>query len=630
MTEEESREADRVLSSMEALSVVLQDHTSGAERWLAFKRPVEVLEAHRLEDVIATLRRVRERVSRGMYAAGFVSYEASPAMDVALHTESPGDLPLAWFGIYTAAESVRLESYPPAWHRAQHWRPSVSDHEYRQAVERIKRYIEAGETYEVNYTFRLRSPFRGDPWSHFLALEASQRSKYSAYLHLGRFHICSVSPELFFSLDGRRLSCRPMKGTIRRGACEAEDAALSDALRASEKNQAENVMIVDVIRNDMGRVAEAGTVRVTELFEVESFPTVLQMTSTVESDVSPDFVEIFRSMFPCASITGAPKARTMEIIRGLEGERRDIYTGAIGALFPDGRAQFNVAIRTVLIDAQERTATYGVGGGIVWDSVADEEYEECRAKARVLLTEFPPFEIMESILWDELAGHHLLEHHLDRLGDAARYFGFGFSREAVRAALEAHGRAEQAGQGRRRLKVRALLGRAGSIRIESAPLSAMIGARIGIAQQPIEIKNPFISHKTTNRRIHDEAIRAANSGTRAVYDVLLWNEDGYVTESCCANVVVRLDGGLVTPRLDRGLLPGVFRRALLERGTIVEGDLTTDDLYRAAQLFLVNSVRGWMALRATGRRGEWIVESEGNLETRDPDSLVTGRAHDSP
>lgn len=627
MIDEGSREPDRVLSSMEALSVVLQDHTSGAGRWLAFRRPIEVLQAHRVDDVVACLRSVQERVSRGMYAAGFLTYEASAAMDGALWTQPPGDLPLVWFGIYAAAEPGCPESHPSAWHRAENWRPSVSDHEYRQAVERIKRYIEAGETYEVNYSFRLRSPFLGDPWSLFLALEASQRSKYSAYVNLGRFHICSVSPELFFSLDGRRLSCKPMKGTIRRGACEAEDAELSDALRASEKNKAENVMIVDVIRNDMGRVAEAGTVRVTELFEVESFPTVLQMVSTVESDVSPDCVEIFRSLFPSASITGAPKARTMEIIRKLEGERRDIYTGAIGALFPDGKAQFNVAIRTVLIDAQERTATYGVGGGIVWDSVADDEYEECRAKARVLQTEFPPFEIMESLLWDGLAGHHLLEYHLDRLGDAARYFGFDFARERVRGAVAARGRAEQGGT--RRLKVRVLLGRAGAVRIESAPLSAITGAKVGIAERPIGSKSPFISHKTTNRRIHDEAIRAANSGTRAVYDVLLWNEDGYVTESCYANVVVRLDGGLVTPRLDRGLLPGVFRRALLERGTVGERDITIEDLYRAEQVFLVNSVRGWAALKGTGRHGEWIVESEGNLGTVDPDSLAPASAQDS-
>lgn len=262
----------------------------------------------------------------------------------------------------------------------------------------------------------------------------------------------------------------------------------------------------------------------------------------------------------------------------------------------------------------------------MWDSVADEEYEECRAKARVLLTEFPPFQIVESILWDEGAGHYLLNQHLDRLTDAARYFGFEFSREGVRGALEAHG---GAGRPKVRQKVRVLLGRSGTLRIESAPLSGITGARVEIAKQPISSKSPFIFHKTTNRQIHDDAIRAANDGGRAVSDVLLWNEDGCVTESCYANVVAGLDGRLVTPRANHGLLPGVFRRLLLERGTIEERDLTMSDLSRADRVFLVNSVRGWMALKGTGRRGEWIVESEGNLGTRDPDSRAPASAQDS-
>ena len=600
---------NKVVASMEPYTVVLQDHTSGAQRWLAFGRPVEIVAAHRVDAVIPSLCEVKRAVARGMYAVGFVTYEAGAAMDGALRTHAPGRLPLVWFGLYATAEIVTLAAFPSGRHRTGRWRASVPAAEYEGVIDRIKRDIAAGETYQVNFTMRLRSAFAGDPWSLFLALEETQRGRYCAYLNLGQFHICSASPELFFSLQGRRLLCRPMKGTIQRGACAAQDAVLVDTLKNSAKNRAENVMIVDMIRSDVGKIATAGTVHVTELFQVEKFPTILQMTSAIEAEVSPDIVAIFRSLFPCASITGAPKVRTMEIIHRLEPQRRDIYTGAIGLVCPDGSAQFNVAIRTVLIDAAAGVATYGVGGGVVWDSVARDEYAECRQKARVLFTEFSRFEIVETILWDRIAGYHLLDGHLDRLGDAARYFGCKFSRRRVYAVLMNHAIATDS----QRVKVRVLLGRAGMVAIESAPVEALRGARVGIARRPISTRSPFVCHKTTNRQIYDAALRMARRDSGELHDVLLWNDAGLVTESCYANVVVDLDGRLVTPGLGQGLLPGVFRRALIEQRVIEERDVTLADLRRADRLFLVNSVRGWMALKNSATDENWRIESEGSF-----------------
>ena len=333
------------------------------------------------------------------------------------------DLPLLWLGLFHAPEVWSDLPDTALAHTLGPWEPAIDRATYRQAIAAIKEQIAAGYTYQINYTFPLGAAFKGEPWPLFVQLALAQRGRYAAYVDTGRHVVCSASPELFFQKADGVLTSRPMKGTAPRGRTVAEDEAQRAWLFASEKNRAENVMIVDMIRNDMGRVAEVGSVRVPVLFEVERYPTVLQMTSTVTSRTNVSVADVFKALFPCASITGAPKVSAMGIIADLEPAARGVYTGAIGYLAPGGRAQFNVAIRTVVVDRQTGRATYGVGSGVVWDSDADEEYDECLLKARVLAAERPDFELLETMLWRPETGVFLLDRHLERLADSAEYFG---------------------------------------------------------------------------------------------------------------------------------------------------------------------------------------------------------------
>ncbi len=374
---------DYLRSQGEGPTVLLQDGTTAPEpRWLLFRDPVAVLVAERVGDVLPVLAEVEAQIDAGRWAAGFLGYEAAPALDPALAAFEPRGLPPAWWGIFEAPREVPLAVRAPRRAVSADWRPAVSRRRYRETVERIRAYIAAGDTYQVNYTFPLLSPFAGDPADLFAAMCAAQQARYCAWIDTGRFAICSASPELFFALAGDRIVSRPMKGTARRGRHPAEDAERAARLAASEKERAENLMIVDMMRNDLGRIAAPGSVEVDDLFTVETYPTVHQLTSTVSARTRAPYGEVLRALFPSASITGAPKVSTSRIIRRLEAGPRGVYTGSIGFLGPQRRAQLNVAIRTATVDSG--VATYGTGGGIVWDSDSDAEYQECRAKALVL------------------------------------------------------------------------------------------------------------------------------------------------------------------------------------------------------------------------------------------------------
>lgn len=339
-------------------------------------------------EVNAALKEVERAVSRGLHAAGFIAYEAAAGLDHALKTRSPGAVPLVWFGLFERRiEPAEDRSFGRRTYSLSAWRPSVASTEYEDAVARIREYIAAGDTYQVNYSYRLRADFEGDAGALYRDLCLSQRTAYSAYVDTGRFQVLSVSPELFFRLKSRVLSARPMKGTRRRGRFPEEDRFLSYDLRTSPKDRAENVMIVDMLRSDLGRVSETGSVQTPKLWEVERYETVLQMTSTVHSRVrrGVGVSEILRSAFPCGSVTGAPKVRTMEIISELEDSPRGVYTGSVGYISPGPESQFNVAIRTVTVDREKALAEFGVGSGVTHDSSAGMEYEECMTKARMLM-----------------------------------------------------------------------------------------------------------------------------------------------------------------------------------------------------------------------------------------------------
>lgn len=373
----------KIITLLPPISAVIQVDRN----WWVFGQPERVIAAAIPTDILPALHNLEQAVTeQGLYAVGFMAYEAAAAFNLAVHPSAPNSLPLLWFGLYHAPRIIPLTSVTPsleAFHTSG-WQPAIPRPAYLEAITQIKAAIACGDTYQVNFTFPLHTQFEGSPRPFFDQIIQAQQADYTAYLDLGRYTICSASPEMFFRLEGEQLWSKPMKGTMARGRDAYTDQQNRQALYQSEKNRAENVMIVDMIRNDMGRICRTGSVKVPDLFTVEPYPTLWQMTSTVTGCTQASFVEIMTAMFPCASITGAPKVRTMELIKKLELFARGLYTGTIGYLAPGRQAQFNVAIRTAVIDKEQGRAVYGVGSGVVWDSAAAMEWDECLLKAQVL------------------------------------------------------------------------------------------------------------------------------------------------------------------------------------------------------------------------------------------------------
>ncbi len=569
-----------------SLSAVI--HDAATDRWLRFNEPRRVIEVHTVEAVVPSLRSVVKAVSEeGLYAAGCVGYEAAPAFDDSFRIGQEPTFPLLWFGLYDAPEVIELPwTVPGPAFKALRWTPSVGREEYENAVAGVRELIAGGETYQVNYTFRLTAPFDDDPWELFLRLIRAQRAGYGAYVDSGRFAVCSASPELFFHKENNCVTARPMKGTTPRGRTLEEDEKQAAWLRRSEKNRAENVMIVDMIRNDLGRIARIGSVNVPRLFEIERYPTLWQMTSTVTAEIESPVDEIFGALFPCASITGAPKSHTTGIIAALETTPRNIYTGAIGYIAPNGTAQFNVAIRTVLVDRERKRAEYGVGGGIVWDSTGEGEYGECVVKSRILMDAPVEFSLLETLLYSPEDGWFLLDGHLRRLHGSARYFGIHVETGRIVKKLEALAETLPPASH----KVRVLVSQEGAVTCEVSPLDTGGGdgpVRLGLAKEPVDSSNRFLHHKTTNRAVCESAVTAVSDCD----DVLLWNERGEITETTIANVVFRIGGELVTPPVSCGLLAGVYRADMIERGLVRERIVFAGDIETAEQTYVINSVR---------------------------------------
>ncbi len=570
-------------------TVVLYDQEFAA--WLWFESPKLVITAARTCDVASALARAEYLTkATGLYAAGCISYEAAPGFDKALRVRKNGAFPLLWLGLFDKPRRLSPSTVlsPASDFSVGPWKSNIGFKVYKRNIARIKRCIARGETYQVNYTYRLRALFSGNEWSYFTNLASAAGAPHAAYINTGRFAICSLSPELFFRLKGTSLISRPMKGTAPRGRFTTEDLGRRRWLERSEKNKAENIMIVDMVRNDMGRVANKGTVAVENLFACERFPTVWQMTSTVTSQTHASVTQIMQALFPCASITGAPKVSTANIISRLETSPRRIYTGCIGYIAPRRKAVFSVAIRTVLIDKKRKQAEYGAGGGIVWPSSAQEEFEECRVKALNVTRETNPFSLLESILWTPRNGFFLLDKHIKRLTDSAAYFGFRADALLLRKRLGA-----MAGSlALRPHKVRVVVNAGGGIVCTAVKLDLRGNhrpVRLSLARRPVDSSDCFLFHKTTNRAVYE---RAAH-GTAESDDVVLWNERGQITETCIANVVVKLGSRLVTPSLECGLLAGTLRELLLQRRDIAEGIVTRNDLAAASKIYVVNSVRLW-------------------------------------
>jgi para-aminobenzoate synthetase/4-amino-4-deoxychorismate lyase len=573
------------------------DSLAAHGRSVAFTDPRGESSASRVEQVIPALREVEAAVSAGLHAAGFIAYEAAPAFDAALSAH-PGrsDLPLVWFGFY----AHRVEAGPPGTgsppssgppSAVGRWTPSISPAQHARRVEVVRELIAAGDTYQVNLTFQLSAGFDGDPAALYAAVCRTQRAAYCAHLRGPFGSIISASPELFFRWAGRELEMRPMKGTRPRGRWPEEDQALARELVASTKDRAENLMIVDLLRNDAGRVAEPGSVSVPELFRLERYPTVHQLTSTVRGRTRPEttLTDLIRAVFPSGSVTGAPKVRTMQIIRELEDGPRGVYTGAIGFVSP-GEAVFNVPIRTLLLNGAG-ALEMGVGSGITADSNAAAELAECMQKAAFVHERAHPVELLETMRHDPGTGFHLLDGHLRRLVSSADYFGYPVDPARVREALRAAVRSASplpGGASGSPLRVRLLLGPAGDLKVECSPLVPRPSTlRARIARSPVDTRDRYLYHKTTAREVHESRLASAPGFD----EVLLVNERGELTEFTTGNLVIVLDGTAVTPPVTSGLLPGVARAGLIEAGELIERVLTPGDLAGAEAVYLVSSVR---------------------------------------
>lgn len=552
-----------------------------------YESPIAEFCTARLDEVRSILDILEQQVIRGYHVAGYLTYEAAPAFDPAFQTHKPRDLPLLWFGVY---REPRIEPLPASGSVIQptlDWKPTLDRAAYGKSLARIREHIGAGDTYQVNFTYPLEALFDAEPEAWFLERLQAQQCRYAAYLDLGDHVMMSLSPELFFELDGDRITTRPMKGTRPRGFGSARDRALADALRNSPKDRAENLMIVDMLRNDLGRVCDVNSIDVRDLFSIERYPTVWQMTSTVEGRCTAPVPDIFAALFPCASVTGAPKIETMKIIWELEAGPRGIYCGAIGWWAPERQARFSVAIRTATLDRTTGRASYGAGSGITWDSDAEREYQECTHKTAVLHHVQPPFDLLASLRLED-SGYFLLDEHLDRLVDSAEYFGYPFDRSVARDALEAY----RAQVERFPAKVRLLSDQRGALTISDELLPTPTPWKLGLALAPIDSQQPWTHHKTTRRACYDTARATRPDCT----DVVLWTQGGQLTESTFANIVLRFGEKRYTPPLAAGLLPGVFRRHLLETAEIEERALTIDDLAKADEILLINSVRRWIAV----------------------------------
>lgn len=558
--------------------VLLDDARPGGETWL-HTEPREIVATREPAEVRDCLARLR-----GTNAAGFIAYEAGHALEAKLAplARTPGDdaPPLLWFGLFDRVERVDPDAFLPD--AAGGWlgrpRPRVAADDYRTAVARVLDHIVAGDIYQANLTFQAEVTALGDPLALYAGLRARARAGHGALVFTGEHWLLSGSPELFFTVENGRVTTRPMKGTAPPGSDPA-------ALTNDPKNRAENLMIVDLLRNDLSRLAKTGSVAVPELFKVETYPTVLQMISAVTAELEDgrDAIDLLQAIFPCGSITGAPKIRAMEIIADLEPEPRGVYCGAIGALDAAGGARFNVAIRTLTLRAGETRARIGLGSGIVADSDPDDEWRECLAKG-AFVASGQKFDLIETMAFDPHEGLTRLDRHLERMKRSADLLDFRFDRHEARNELQAATfRAAPS-------LVRLLLSPSGTMAIELRPLPAAPEGPVTVALAPLPVspRDFRLRHKTSDRGFYDDA--RANR-----FEVLFEDTDGFLTEGSFTSLFVERDGTLLTPPLTRGLLPGVLREDLIESGKAIEADLRANDLARG---FLIgNSVRGLLPAR---------------------------------
>jgi para-aminobenzoate synthetase / 4-amino-4-deoxychorismate lyase len=573
--------------------VLLDDaRQSNAAPARLYQKPVRTLVAHTAAELRLLLDELAEAQATGLHAAGYLAYEAGFALETKFAERLKNrdiPTPLAWFGLFEDyvqidAKAVSSQLPDPAGACLGPLRPKVARGDYDAAFDAVERYITDGDIYQANLTFRAEADYAGNPLALYAALRARSAAGYGGAIWTGEQWFLSFSPELFFALKDGRVTTKPMKGTASRVADPVADAAIAKELREDPKQRAENLMIVDLLRNDLSRVAESGSVTVPELFVVESYPTVHQMTSTVTASLAEGLgaVDLIRAIFPCGSITGAPKIRAMEIIDEIESAPRGIYCGSIGRIDGNGDAAFNVAIRTFHLNTATKRVSVGLGSGVVADSDGGSEWAECLAKGRFAVVTRPDFDLIETMRFEPASGIARLELHLDRMKESARALDFVFDRHDARNRLHA-----ATFHLTDAVKLRLVISRSGAVAIEVRPLPADVTEpwSVAVVPLPVDSQDFRLAHKTSDRAFYDDARKAAGCD-----EVLFVDSDGYLTEGSITAIFVDRGGKLMTPSLSRGLLPSVLRRELIESGRAVEVDLRPDDL--ADGFFLGNSLRG--------------------------------------
>ena len=577
--------------------VLLDDCRAGGGPARLYRDPVEAIVARTQSEVAPALARVREALAQGRHVAGAIGYEAGFALEARLGSLSTDPTldspPILWFGVFDAVEMLDRDTVAAllpdprgAWITPP--RPRISRAAYDAAFGRVADYISAGDIYQANLSFRADLALSGHPLALYARLRSSAGAGWGGIVFTGSHWLVSASPELFFALTDGHIAARPMKGTAARGATIATDTAAALALAADPKERAENLMIVDLLRNDIARVATPGSVAVPALFTVETYPTLHTLTSTVTARLDPgrDAIDLLTALFPCGSVTGAPKIRAMEIIAQVEADARGPYTGSIGWLGPDGDAAFNVVIRTLVLDAATgangaRSGSIGLGSAVVADSVVEAEWRECLAKGAFVTHGTTPFELIETLRFEPGSGAVNLDRHLARLARSAAALGFALPPDiparidAATAVLDAP----------TRVRLRLTIDGAVSIDLDALPEALQTPAKVTVVPLPVDRHDLRLRHKTSDRAFYDDARR-----TSGRFEVLFADRDGFLTEGSFTTLFVERDGILLTPPVTRGLLPGILRERLIDEGRAREADLTTDDL--ADGILIGNSLRG--------------------------------------
>lgn len=559
---------------------------------LIFSKPEEIITTFDSNEVEKCLKRIESAVEKGYYAAGFFSYEAVDACTAVSKNTKKTKLPLLWFGLFQKTENTISQKENTSFHVGE-WRTPVSKADYTQQFNLIQEGIREKKISELNFTIPFSADFSGNSYGYYQQLKKAQNANYSAYLSIGDFAILSASPELFFEIKNKEIHIRPMKGTIHRGLTYEQDLQQKEWLLTSEKNKYENQLTIAEMAKELSPLIEPDTLAHYDTFRVEKYPTLYQMTSAAKGKLKNGIhtKDIFKALFPCTSIAGVPKKESIEWIKQVETSSREVYCGSIGYITPDKNAIFNVAIRSVWID-KENKAHYHAGGAVTKYSKAEEEYKEIFTKTKVTTWKQPDFELLETMAFDG-KDFFLLEKHIERLQNSAAYFDFSFCKNNLSNALESF----KKNHGDQHPRVRLTMSSKGEIHLQSSPLTKHTDSsqKVVFAKRPIRQNDVFLYHKTTHRSVYEEAKKPYPE----YFDVLLWNEKDEITEFTIGNIVVERDGKFLTPPIACGLLPGTFRQDLIEKGILTEHVLLKKDLLSSDKLWLINSVREWVSVELT-------------------------------